>query len=266
MSRVAAIQMNSLADPEQNFEQALQLLQQARDAGALLALVPEMFLSMNGKCYQDLAGDLGWIDRLGNAARDLGIWLVAGAVPQRDPDPAETRVRSASMVFDDQGELVARYDKIHLFDVSVGDAQGSYRESERFSPGDEVVVVDTPVGKLGLSICYDVRFPELYRKLREQGAELITVPAAFTWKTGQAHWDILLRARAVEQQCYVIAANQCGWHDDKRQTWGHSCIIDAWGRPLQSLGEEPGVVIADIDLAELHALRQRMPVLEHRRV
>ncbi len=266
MSRVAAIQMSSQSDPQQNFEQALALLKQAKEQGAVLALLPEMFLSMDGKCYQELAGDLAWLDTLGNTAKELGMWIVAGAVPQRDPDPAETRVRSASLVFDDSGELVARYDKIHLFDVSVGDAQGSYMESERFCPGDEVVVVDTPVGKLGLTICYDLRFPELHRQLREKGADIISVPAAFTYKTGEAHWEPLLRARAIEEQVYVVAANQCGWHDDKRQTWGHSCVIDAWGKVQQSLEHEPGVVVVDINHDQIQTVRDSMPVLGHRRV
>lgn len=265
MTKVAAIQMNSLAEPEDNFLQAVALLRHARDQGAVLALLPEMFLSMDGKRYQDLARDMSWVDRLGDVARDLGLWLVAGAVPQPAPDPAEPRVRSACLVFDDQGELVARYDKVHLFDVAVGDSQGQYRESERFCPGDAVVVVDTPAGRLGLSICYDLRFAELYRLLREQGAELLAVPAAFTWKTGAAHWEILLRARAIEQQCYLLAADQCGWHDSRRQTWGHSQIIDPWGTTLAQLEHEPGVVCSNIDLAELQHLRQNMPVVEHRR-
>merc|ERR1711941_224655 len=163
------------------------LVRKAAESGARLVLLPEMFLCMDGKQYASLAASEEWLNTLRGWCQDLGIWLVTGAVPLPSPNPDETRVRSACLVLDQDGELVARYDKIHLFDVDVSDAQGAYRESRRFEPGSEVVVLDSPVGKLGLSICYDIRFPELYRALREQGAELILVPAAFTHRTGAAH-------------------------------------------------------------------------------
>lgn len=266
MSLVAAIQMTSTADPLANLQQAKVLVADAVASGARLVLLPEMFLSLDGSRYRHLVEDQSWRQVLGSWCRQWGIWLVAGAVPQADPDPDEQRVRSACLVFDELGKEVARYDKIHLFDAAVGDQQGQYRESERFSPGDQVVVIDTPVGKLGLSICYDLRFPELYQQLADQGAEIISVPAAFTWRTGEAHWDTLLRARAIERQVYVVAANQCGWHDEKRRTWGHSQIIDPWGRQLALQTDAPGVVMAEVDLALLEQIRSDMPVASHRRL
>lgn len=201
--------------------------------------------------------------------KTYNLWLIAGAYPQPCPDN-DPRVRSACLVFDDQGALQARYDKIHLFDVDVADAQGSYRESDHFAPGNSVVVVDTPVGKVGLAICYDLRFPQLFMQMRAQGAEIFTVPAAFTHKTGEAHWQSLLRARAIEQQCYVIAANQCGWHDaadaaKRRQTWGHTQIIDPWGEVLTELDESTGIAIATIDSQKQQKLRRNMPVFDHQK-
>lgn len=264
MGRIAAIQTNSGPDVAANLNAIRLQLQQAAAMGARLVLLPEMCLTLDGRQYPELAANPVWLQTLAGWAREYDIWLVAGAVPMLCPD-GDTRVRSASLVFNDQGELVARYDKIHLFDVDVGDAHSRYRESERFAPGDELVVVDTPVGRLGLAICYDLRFPGLFQRLREQGAEIISVPAAFTYTTGEAHWQTLLRARAIETQCYVLAANQCGWHDDTRQTWGNSQIIDPWGKVLTELAHEPGVVVADTDPDWLAAVRERMPLLQHRR-
>lgn len=264
MPRLAAIQMNSGTDPQHNLQRAHEGVQQAAQQGAQLVLLPEMFLSLDGSRYAQIAADPGYVQTLAGWARQYQLWLVAGAVPMTSPD-GDPRVRSASLVFNDQGELVARYDKIHLFDADVGDAHNRYRESERFAPGEELVVVDTPVGKLGLAICYDLRFPGLFQRLREQGAEIISVPAAFTYTTGEAHWQVLLRARAIETQCYVLAANQCGWHDDQRRTWGHSQIIDPWGQVLTELADEPGVVVADVDLELLADVRRRMPLEQHKR-
>lgn len=264
MANVAVIQFSSQPSVERNLAQAYGLLQQAAAQGAVLALLPEMFLTLDGKQYNAIAADPQYVQRLGRWAQELKLWLVAGAVPMPCPD-GDPRVRSACLVFNHEGVLVARYDKIHLFDVDVGDAHGSYRESERFAPGEKVVLVDTPAGRLGLVICYDLRFPGLFQHLRDQGAELISVPAAFTYTTGEAHWQTLLRARAIETQCYVLAANQCGWHDDKRRTYGHSQIIDPWGRVMTELEEEAGVALAEIDLQKLSDVRKKMPVTEHRR-
>jgi len=259
MSRAAVIQTNSRADPLYNLGEARLLVREAAECGAQLVLLPEMFMTLEGRHFPAIAADNKYLLQVAGWAKEFGVWLVAGAVPQSSPD-GDPRLRSASLVFDNRGHQVARYDKIHLFDVDVGDAQGSYRESERFTPGNELVVADTPLGKLGLSICFDVRFPEQYRALTQAGAEILLVPAAFTYKTGQAHWQTLLAARAVENQCFVMAANQCGWHDEKRQTWGHSCILDPWGEVLAQHDEEPGIAVADIDLQRLRDIRRKMPL------
>ena len=256
---VAVVQCNSLADVEHNKVQLTGLVADAAARGAKLVLLPEMCLSMDGGCYREIADDPAHVAWFAQLAAENNLWLLAGAVPQPDPD-GDPRVRSALLVFNDQGEQVARYDKIHLFDVDVGDAQGRYLESERFAPGNEVCVIDTPVGKVGLSICFDLRFPVQYEALRKAGAEIIVVPAAFTHRTGSAHWEVLLRARAIEQQCYLLAANQCGWHDDKRQTWGHSMIIDPWGQVIARLEEEPGVAVAEIDSDRVTDVRTKMPL------
>jgi nitrilase len=257
--RIAAVQCTSVSDPEKNKRALSVLISEAASQNADLVLLPEMCLSMNSDYYQDLAEDSATLDWLAAQAATHSLWLVAGAVPQPAPGD-DARVRSASLVFNPEGELVKRYDKIHLFDVDVGDAQGSYRESDTFSSGSDIVNIETPVGNIGLTICFDLRFPEQYQALRDAGADIILVPAAFTHTTGEAHWEILLKARAIETQCYVLAANQCGWHDDKRRTWGHSMIVDPWGESLGMLHESPGVIVADVDLKELENLRKKMPL------
>ena len=257
--RIAAVQCTSVSDPEKNKRALSVLISEAASQGADLVLLPEMCLSMNSDYYQELAEDSATLDWLAAQAATHSLWLVAGAVPQPAPGD-DARVRSASLVFNPEGELVKRYDKIHLFDVDVGDAQGSYRESDTFSSGSDIVNIETPVGNIGLTICFDLRFPEQYQALRDAGADIILVPAAFTHTTGEAHWEILLKARAIETQCYVLAANQCGWHDDKRRTWGHSMIVDPWGESLGMLHESPGVIVADVDLKELENLRKKMPL------
>ena len=257
--RIAAVQCTSVSDPEKNKRALSVLISEAASQNADLVLLPEMCLSMNSDYYQELAEDSATLDWLAAQAATHSLWLVAGAVPQPAPGD-DARVRSASLVFNPEGELVKRYDKIHLFDVDVGDAQGSYRESDTFSSGSDIVNIETPVGNIGLTICFDLRFPEQYQALRDAGADIILVPAAFTHTTGEAHWEILLKARAIETQCYVLAANQCGWHDDKRRTWGHSMIVDPWGESLGMLHESPGVIVADVDLKELENLRKKMPL------
>ena len=232
MSRVAAIQMISGADVQANLDQAAQLIADAAEQGAQLVLLPEGFAAFGNRSLQAIAAaefsGSGPIRRfLGEQARQHGIWLVGGSIPL--PAEAGGKAMACCLVVDDQGREVARYDKLHLFDVEVADNQRSYRESRNYDYGDRLVCIDTPVGRLGLSICYDVRFAELYQALRNAGAELIVVPSAFTAVTGAAHWDVLLRARAIETQCYVLAANQGGVHASGRETFGHSCLIDPWG-------------------------------------
>lgn len=271
--RVAALQMRSGAEVDANLREADALLARARDEGAALAVLPENFAFMGAHERDKLAvaeaPDAGPIqDFLAAAARRLGLWLVAGTVPLRTPDPG--RVAAACLVYDAGGARVARYDKIHLFDVDVPAAGGAaerYRESASIAPGAPApVLVDTPAGRLGLSVCYDLRFPELYRALAAAGAELLAVPSAFTARTGEAHWEPLLRARAIENQCYVVAPGQGGEHPGGRRSWGHSLIADPWGRVLAQCGEGAGVAVAPVPREALQNLRASFPVLRHRRL
>lgn len=278
--RVAAVQMVSTADINDNIEAAGRLIARAAAEGAALVVLPENFAVLDGGPQAQFAeheGDLNGLLQgfLSAQARLHGIDLVAGTIPlltrpARAGHAAEVlndgRVRPASLVFDRSGAIIARYDKMHLFDVEVSDRQARYAESDSFEAGDEVVAVDTGIARLGLSICYDIRFPELYRRLFNERVELITVPAAFTRVTGEAHWEVLLRARAIENQCYVIGAGQGGVHNERRETYGHSMIVDPWGRVLDVLDSGEGVVVAEIDLPALHELRRKMPVFSHRRL
>jgi predicted amidohydrolase len=259
--------MNSGPDVAHNVGVAGQLLADAAAAGALLAVLPENFAIMGAKEADRLAvaeapGRGPIQDAMAELAQKLGMWIVAGTLPIRGTTPK--RVAPASIVFDANGRQVARYDKIHLFDVDIPDKKEIYRESATFEPGKEPIVVDTPVGKLGLSVCYDMRFPELYRRLSAQGATLLTMPAAFTVPTGQAHWEVLLRARAVENLCYVLAAAQWGTHANGRETYGDAMIVDYWGRVLDRRAAGAGVVMADIDPAAQADVRAGFPALTHR--
>lgn len=273
-SRVAAIQMVSGSDIEANLDEARSLLKRASADGARVAVLPENFAVLaTGQmvdCGVTEAGSSPVIrEFLAEQAQQLGIWIVGGSLPianRPDGVAVDGRVRAACLVFDDQGSEVARYDKIHLFDAMVEDAHGQYRESDTFEPGDQVVTVETPAGKLGLAICYDLRFPELFRALREQGAEWVCLPSAFTWQTGDAHWHPLIRARAIENQLWVVAAGQGGQNSERRRTYGHSLICDPWGKVVAERAEGSGVVTAELDLEQLRGLRQRMPVWEHRRL
>ena len=269
MSMAAVIQMTSGPDVQQNMSTAFALLEQAAQRGSKLAALPENFMFM-GTTEQDkfsVAEDEGWgpIQAwLAQTARQLKLWIVAGTIPLGVPN--EARLAAACLVFNPQGEMVTRYDKIHLFDVDVDDATGRYRESATLSPGQSAVLVDTPIGKLGLAICYDIRFPELFRQMSAQGAEVFVVPAAFTVPTGRAHWEVLLRARAIENLCYVLAPAQTGVHANGRETYGHSMIINAWGEVMACQPREVGVLTADIDLNQLYERRSKFPALAHRRL
>jgi nitrilase len=270
MKRVALLQMVSTADLELNLNQAIVLLKQAAEQGAVLAVLPENFALLNTEGLRAFAEtDLDRVVSLLCAqAAELGIWIVVGSVPMSTSAQGlpvvAPHVRAACLLIDSLGNIRARYDKLHLFDVDVADQQKTYRESEFVEAGDELVVVDTPVGALGLSICYDLRFPEQYQRLREAGAELIAVPSAFTHVTGQAHWDVLLRARAIENQVYMLGCNQGGAHGEGRESWGHSMIVDPWGNPIAQCQKGNGLVVAEIDLEYLADIRQKMPVLAHR--
>lgn len=269
MTRVAAIQMTSCANVDRNLAVAAELLLQAQAQGAKVAVLPENFAYMGRSEADKLAvaeaHGAGPIQSfVAGQARQLGLWIVAGTVPLQVP--GETRVAAASLVYDAAGGEVARYDKIHLFDVDVPGKQESHRESKGVRPGTQLVTVDTPVGRLGLAVCYDVRFPELFRGLLAQGAEWFTLPSAFTVPTGRAHWDLLLRARAVENLCYLVAPAQSGFHENGRETHGDTMIVEPWGRVLARLPRGTGVITAELDLARQRRLRQDFPAVGHRRL
>ncbi|WP_312723760.1 carbon-nitrogen hydrolase family protein [Stutzerimonas nitrititolerans] len=267
---LSVIQMASQADVQSNLKTARRLLEQAAVQGARLAVLPENFAAMGhadplalGQAEAQGTGPiLPW---LGQAARDLGLWIVAGTLPLPPDGEPDAKPRACSLLVDDQGQRVARYDKLHLFDADVADSRGRYRESDHYAPGQRLVVADTPLGRLGMTVCYDLRFAELYLALRAAGAELISVPSAFTLTTGAAHWQLLIRARAIETQCYMLAAAQGGEHPEGRITYGHSSIVDCWGRMLCEQPTGDAVLSASRDAAEQAAIRQRMPVLSHRR-
>jgi nitrilase len=267
MTLVAAVQMTSSNERDANLATAARLLTEAASAGARVAVLPENFSIMakrdaERRAVAEADGDGPVQTFLANTARSLGLWIVGGTTPLLLPD--EPRLATACLVYNDAGERVARYDKIHLFDVDVPGKSESYRESAHFAPGRAPVVVDTPAGKLGLSVCYDMRFPELYRALAAAGAEWFTMPSAFTVPTGRAHWEILLRARAIENLCHVVAAAQWGMHANGRGTWGHSMIIDHWGQVLAQQDGGEGVIAASIDLEAQRAARRSFPALDHR--
>lgn len=264
---VAAVQMCSSGDRDANLATAGRLLQQAAAQGARVGVLPENFSIMAQRdadrralAEPDGAGVVQ--DFLAQTAQRLRLWIIAGSVPIANG--AGERISQSCLVYAADGRRAARYDKIHLFDVELPDRAESYRESAHMAPGSQVVTLDTPAGRLGLSICYDVRFPELYRRLQAAGAQWFVVPAAFTAPTGEAHWEPLLRARAIENLCYVVASAQYGLHPNGRRTWGHSMIIDHWGRILASLPDGEGVIAAPIDLAAQAEARRKFPALSHR--
>lgn len=270
MSRVAVIQMTSAPEVESNLATARGLLERAHAQGAALAVLPENFAIMGRKESDKVeAGEPlgeGPIQAfLGHCARELRMWIVGGTIPLRVTGESG-RVAAASLVFDEQGRCVTRYDKIHLFDVDIPDREERYRESATIAPGQQPIVIPTPVGRLGLAVCYDIRFPELFRVLQAQGAEILSLPSAFTAPTGRAHWELLLRARAVENLCYVLAPAQSGTHPNGRETYGDSMIVDPWGHVLDRVAEPgPGLAVADIDRTLQQDLRTRFPALSHRR-
>jgi nitrilase len=270
MAWVAAVQMASGPNVAANLGEAERLIAQAVDGGARLVVLPENFAHMPASDSDRLAArepdGAGPIqDFLANQAHRHRIWVVGGTVPIACQVPS--KVRAACLLFNASGERVARYDKVHLFDVTVRASQEErYAESTTIDPGDGAVVADTPFGKLGLAVCYDLRFPELFRCMLARGMELVAVPSAFTAVTGRAHWEILVRARAVENLCYVVAADQGGYHVGGRETFGNSMIVDPWGSVLAQLPRGPGVINADIDLERVSSIRRRFPAVEHRRI
>jgi nitrilase len=265
--KVAALQMVSTPQVERNLEAAAALIARAAAAGAALAVLPEYFCLMGRRDDDKLAvaeaPGHGPIQAfLADAARRHGLWLVGGTLPLREPGRA--RVRNACLVFGPDGALAARYDKIHLFAYATEREQ--YDESRVLEAGSDTVALPAGPLRVGLSVCYDLRFPELYRALMHPPCDLLCVPSAFTYTTGEAHWHLLLRARAVENQAYVVAAAQGGRHENGRRTWGHSLIVDPWGRVLDECREGEGVVLADVDAARIAELRSQLPALAHRRL
>jgi deaminated glutathione amidase len=269
MGIVAAIQMTSSHIVADNLAQAGDLLLQAKNAGADIACLPENFSFIGLRDADKLqvaeADGVGAVQAfLSDSARKLKMWILGGTIVLRGD--TERRVANASLLIDANGKRVARYDKIHLFDVTIPGRDEQYRESNHVAPGRELVVADTPVGRLGLSVCYDMRFPELYRDLVSQGAEWLAMPAAFTVPTGRAHWETLLRARAIENLCYVVAPAQTGTHTSGRETYGDSLIVDYWGQVLSRLAKGAGVITAEIDLAKEADTRARFPALDNRQL
>ncbi|HEY0675273.1 MAG TPA: carbon-nitrogen hydrolase family protein [Immundisolibacter sp.] len=269
----AAVQMVSGSDVKTNLATAGRLIGQAAQAGARLVALPENF-ALLGRREQDKlavaepdgAGPIQ--DFLADTACRHGIHLIGGTIPLRGADPQ--RVRAACLLHGPDGQRLARYDKIHLFDVDVGESAAGgerYRESASIEPGQTVVTVNTELGCIGLAVCYDLRFPELFRALQARGAQILVLPSAFTETTGAAHWHLLCRARAVENLCYLVAPGQGGLHDNGRRTYGHSLIASPWGEVLAErieMGE--GTVCATIDLAAMERVRERFPALQHRRL
>lgn len=270
MSFVAAVQMASGPNVSANLGEAARLIGQAVEAGARLVVLPENFAIMGGSetdkvavREQDGSGPIQ--DFLANQAHRRGVWIVGGTVPLACE--RADKVRASCLVFDAAGNRVARYDKVHLFDVLVDDvADERYAESITVDPGGAPRVVATPFGLLGLAVCYDLRFPELFRCMLTRGMQICAIPSAFTAITGRAHWEVLVRARAVENLCYVIAANQGGFHINGRETYGDSMIVDPWGNVLDRLPRGPGIIVADMDLTRIQNIRRSFPAIEHRKI
>ena len=269
MTVFAAVQMTSGPEVATNLDVAGGLIAEAAAAGASVVLLPENFNVMgrrdvDKRSVAEAYGSGPTQEFLAATARRLGIWIIGGTQPLRSA-AADGRVTNSTLVYDAAGHCVARYDKIHLFDVDVPGKPGeTYRESAHVAPGSEVVLVDTPAGRVGLSVCYDMRFPELYRRLSAGGADILVMPAAFTVPTGQAHWETLLRARAIENLCYVVAAAQSGMHPNGRETYGDTLIVDGWGRVLTRLPHGSGIITASIDRPALLRTRAEFPALANR--
>ncbi|RUR13886.1 carbon-nitrogen hydrolase family protein [Legionella sp. km772] len=263
MQKVGLIQMTSSTKVEENLAFVEKMMMQAHQESLSLVSLPENFACMgiNDDKFRvaETYGQGPIQEKMSQFAKRFNLWIIAGTVPIKT---SGRKVRSTSIVFDNKGQHVTRYDKIHLFDVRVSDRE-AHKESNDIEPGKDVVVVDTPVGKIGLTVCYDLRFAELYQKLLFKGAEIFSVPSAFTAITGHAHWELLLRARAVENLSFVLAANQCGHHENGRDTYGHSMVVEPWGKIVAQKKTGIGLITADIDLQRLKQLREQFPCIEH---
>lgn len=274
------VQMVSTKSLEENLASAERQIKACAEAGAELVVLPEMFAIFGGgdqlaagQAEADKEGPLRQF--LASMASSYGVYLVGGSIPCTAANPYSTapeletllsRVYAACFVYDNKGQEIGRYDKVHLFDAQVNDAQGQYRESDTFAPGIKPQCFASPWGNIGLAVCYDLRFPEYFRQLADLDCELVLVPAAFTYTTGEAHWELLLKARAVENQCFVAGAAQGGEHSKRRATWGHSCVIDPWGKTLATLERGEGHLLCCIERQRLHDVRQALPALKNRRL
>ena len=266
-SKVAAVQMTSGIDVPANLARARELLAQVAARGAKLAVLPENFAIMAQRAAQrrevaEEDGEGPIQQMLADCARDYGLVVVGGTLPLKVP--GERRVAPASLVYGPDGHRIGRYDKIHMFDVDVPGASESHRESAGMVAGREPAVFDTPAGRIGVAVCYDLRFPELFRRMSESGADYFAVSAAFTVPTGKAHWEVLVRARAIENLCHLVIAAQVGQHANGRRTYGHSMVVDCWGTVLDELADGEGAALAPIDLARQARVRREFPALEHR--
>ncbi|RJL74495.1 carbon-nitrogen hydrolase family protein [Acinetobacter radioresistens] len=271
MPLLSVVQMNSQNLIEDNFIEIERLMQQSKAEGADLIVFPENFVCFAAGKQRETAEQFEHIQhRLEQLAHHYNLWIIAGTLPcPFRPDGStikDGRVRTTSLCISPE-KTEGRYDKIHLFDVQVGDAVGGYQESKVFEPGDKPVVIHTPFGQIGLMVCYDLRFPELALTLRQRGANILTAPAAFTYTTGQLHWQLLLQARAMDSQCQVLGAAQQGWHGEKRQTWGHAAAADSRGQLLAMVNNEgPGLITVPFDLQEQQSVRSSMPLMQHRKL
>ena len=270
LTKIAAIQMASGPQIKANLMEATRLIREASQNGAQMVVLPESFALMAMSESENIEWaeeqDNGPIqDTLRQCAIDNSVWIVAGSVPLKSIN--SEKASAASLMFNDKGEIVARYNKIHLFDVDIADDSGKgaehYCESDTFEPGKDIIVVDTPFGRIGMSICYDLRFPVLYREMVKLGAEIFLVPSAFTKTTGEMHWEPLIRARAIENQCYVIAPAQGGYHVNGRHTYGNSMCVDYLGQIKGTRSNGPGIITIDIDLKAQRKVRESFPVLKH---
>lgn len=271
MTLLSVAQMNSQNDIEANFDVVENLIQQSKAKHAELIVFPENFICFAAGKQRETAAQFEVIQqRLEKLAHQYNIWMIAGTLPcPFRPDGSiisDGRVRTVSLCISPE-KTEARYDKIHLFDVQVSDAVGGYQESKFFEPGDQIVVAKTPFGNIGMMVCYDLRFPELALNLRAQGARILTAPAAFTYTTGQMHWQLLLQARAMDSQCAVLGAAQQGWHGEKRQTWGHTVATNSRGQLLEMVHEEgTALITVTFDQTEQDHVRESMPLMQHRRL
>jgi predicted amidohydrolase len=267
--KAAAIQMATGPNVSANLLETERLLREAAEAGARLVVLPENFAFMGKRDQDQLAlrerdGDGRLQSFLSSTAARYGLWLVGGTIPIETQDPA--KIRGSCLVFDDHGQRVGRYDKIHLFDVSLPGTGERYQESATIEPGGDLVVIDTPFGRLGIAVCYDLRFPELFRSMLDSGMEVLAIPACFTALTGKAHWETLVRARAIENLAYVIAAAQGGYHISGRETHGQSMVVDPWGTVLAQVPRGNGSICCPLDLDFQASVRRNFPTLEHRRL